>query len=72
MHSLPALGHANVHETAEVKKREQLPATKKRGDSSSSSRAVEKTKKNLCSLKSGLAVVQHSMKCCVSLKFYIL
>ena len=22
MHSLPALGHANVHETAEVKKRE--------------------------------------------------
>ena len=51
MHSLPALGqalgHANVHETAKVKKREQLPATKERGDSSSSSRAVEKTK-NLC------------------------
>ena len=39
---LPALGQANVHETAEVKKREQLPATKEKGDSSSSSRAVEK------------------------------
>ena len=47
MHSLPALGRANVHETAEVKKIEQLPTTKERGDSSSSNRAVEKTK-NLC------------------------
>ena len=51
MHSLPALGqalgHANVHETAEVKKREQLPATKESGDYSTNSRAVEKTK-NLC------------------------
>ena len=46
MHSLPALGqalgHANVHETAEVKKREQLPATKESGDYSTNSRAVEK------------------------------
>ena len=41
MHSLPvlgqALGYANVHETAEVKKREQLPAKR-------DSRAVEKLK----------------------------
>ena len=55
MHSLPALGqalgHANKHEAAEVKKREQLPATKERGrgDSSISSKAVEKTK-NLCAV----------------------
>ena len=40
MHSLSALGHANMHEMAEVKKREQLPAKR-------DSRAVEKTKK-LC------------------------
>ena len=47
MHSLPALGHANVHETAEVKKRDQLPATKESGDYSTNSRAVDKTK-TLC------------------------
>ena len=41
---LPVLGQANVHETAEVKKREQLPATKESGDYSTNSRAVKKLK----------------------------
>ena len=51
MHSLPALrqalGQANVHETAEVKKKDQLPATKESGEYSTNSRAVERTI-NLC------------------------
>ena len=48
MHSLQALGHANVHETAEVKKREKLPTEKERGDPLSCSRALEKSE-NFCS-----------------------